>query len=295
MVDISIIVVAYNSERCIGVCLDSILRQKGVCFEVIVIDNASADDTLQKLRKDRVSVIESKENIGFGRACNLGFSQTRGKLILLLNPDAELIGERDLRKICRNMEQHPRWGLAGTKVISHSGHLESPPALNYPGQKQVRRDFSKLPGDVAWVIGASMAIRRDVYQLLNGFDPDYFLYSEETDLCLRTRELGYEIGWMENVVVRHIGGDSENDVDPYDVSCRKLAGLLTFRDKHYARDECIVLAKRDLNRAGFRMISNRIQAFFKGNKSLNWAKYRTYRGIWETSKKYLDSNKVTSC
>jgi N-acetylglucosaminyl-diphospho-decaprenol L-rhamnosyltransferase len=292
MVDVSVIVVTYNSERCIGACLGSILRQKGAPFETVVIDNASADDTLQKLRKEKLSVIESKENIGFGRACNLGFSQSKGKYILLLNPDAELVDEFALRDMCRNMEQNPHWGLAGTKVVSHEGCLESPPAGEYPGQKHVNRDFSRLPGKIAWVIGASMVVRRDIFSRLGGFDPDYFLYSEETDLCLRTREIGYEIGWMEDVVARHIGGDSERDTDPFYVACRKLTGLITFRSKHYSKDECIFLAKRDLNRARFRMISNRIQASFKGTKSKPWAKYRTYRGIWETSTKYLDSNKV---
>jgi N-acetylglucosaminyl-diphospho-decaprenol L-rhamnosyltransferase len=292
MVDVSVIVVTYNSEGCIGACLGSILRQKGAPFETVVIDNASADDTLQKLRKEKVSVIESKENIGFGRACNLGFSQSKGKYILLLNPDAELVGEFALRDMCRNMEQNLHWGLAGTKVVSREGCLESPPAFEYPGQKYVNRDFSGLPGNIAWVIGASMVVRRDVFSRLGGFDPDYFLYSEETDLCLRTRETGYEVGWMEDVVAQHIGGDSERDTDPFDVACRKLNGLLTFRSKHYSREECIFLANQDRRRACFRMISNRIQASFKGRKSKPWAKHRTYRGIWETSKKYLDSNKV---
>jgi len=269
--------------------LESILRQKETSFEVIVIDNASSDDTLQSLRKDGVSVVESKENLGFGRACNLAFAQSRGDFVFCLNPDAELVNDYALREICRKMEQNPRWGLAGTKVVSHAGHLESPPALEYPGQKHVRRDFSKLPGDIAWVIGASMVVRRDVYQQLGGFDPDYFLYSEETDLCLRTRELGYEIGWMEDVVVKHIGGESEKNADPYSVSSRKLNGLLTFRSKHYAKDECVLLARRDLNRALFRMVTNRIQGIFRGQRSKPWAKYRMYRGIWETSREYLQS------
>jgi len=150
----------------------SILRQQGASFEVIVTDNASADDTLQKLRKETVALIEGKENIGFGRACNLGFSQSEGKYILFLNPDAELVSEFALRDMCRNMEQNPHWGLAGAKVVSHEGSLESPPAGEYPGQKHVSRDFSKLPGKIAWVIGASMIVRRDIFSRLGGFDPD---------------------------------------------------------------------------------------------------------------------------
>ena len=134
-----------------------------------------------------------------------------------------------------------------------------------------------------------MVIRRDIYLQLGGFDPEFFLYSEETDLCLRIRELGYEIGWMESVAIKHIGGESEKGTDPYDTTCRKLRGLLTFRTKHYAHRDCVFLANRDRRRAFFRMITNGFVALCKGRKSKEWEKYRIYRGVWETSRDYLNS------
>ena len=287
MPEISIIIVTYNSGRCIDACLESVLSQKGADFEVIVVDNASSDDTLSKVRNRDFLVVEGKENIGFGRACNLGVSRSKGKYIYLLNPDAQLADKNSFAEICRQMKKNPQWGVAGTKVISNDGLSESPPAKNYPGEKYVTRDFSKLPGNISWVIGASIIIRQDVFAELEGFDADYFLYSEETDLCLRTRELGHEIGWMEEVTVSHIGGDSERESDPYHASCRKLNGLLIFRDKHYPRADCIFLAKRDLRRAFFRMITNQILAIIKGKGSKQWAKARDYQGVWHSSKLYI--------
>lgn len=289
MFDISVITVTYNSSTCIQTCLDSLSRQKGANHEVIVVDNISSDDTLLKVRSNRCLLLENAENLGFGKACNLGVLRSTGKYIFLLNPDARLTDEGDLAQICRLMDENPRWGLAGAKVLSSTGSLESPPVHDYPGQKHVRRNFCKLPGSISWVIGAAMVIRRDIYLRLGGFDASFFLYSEETDLCLRVRELGYEIGWMEDVVVRHIGGESEKDVDPYETSCRKLRGLLTFRTKHYAQRDCVFLANRDRRRAFFRMLTNKAIAMLKGRQSKEWAKYRLYRGIWETSKRYLDS------
>jgi len=171
------------------------------------------------------------------------------------------------------------------------GHHESPPAKTYPGANAVSRDFSKLPGDIAWIIGASMIIRRDVYQKLQGFDPDYFLYSEETDLCLRARELGFEIGYMDGIAISHIGGKSESSSDLSDVAERKLRGLLTFREKHYSQADCIDLATRDLRRAFFRMIVNRSVAILTGRNSKAWGKYRNYRGVWMTSSHYLSEKK----
>lgn len=289
--DISVIIVTYNSEECIQECLESVLAQKGVSFEIIVVDNKSSDDTAAKIEGKNCLVIANKENIGFGRGCNLGFSKSTGKYIYLLNPDACLVGENCLAEMCRIMDENPKWGLAGTKVLSMDGHHESPPAKTYPGENAVSRDFSKLPGDIAWIIGASMIIRRDVYQKLRGFDLDYFLYSEETDLCLRARELGFEIGYMDGIAVSHIGGKSESSSDPSDVAQRKLCGLLTFREKHYPQADCIDLAKRDLRRAFFRMIVNRSVATLKGRNSKAWGKYRNYRGVWMTSSRYLSEKK----
>ena len=287
--DISVIIVTYNSSECIQACLDSLWSQKGVDYEVIVVDNTSTDDTLLTVRNNRSLLLENEENIGFGRACNLGMARSTGRYIFLLNPDARLTDESDLAQVCRLMDENPRWGLAGAKVLSPNGSLESPPAREYPGQKHVQRDFSQLPGSISWVIGAAMIVRRDIYLQVGGFDPEFFLYSEETDLCLRIRECGYEIGWMEDVSVRHIGGESEKGVDPYDTSCRKLRGLLTFRTKHYAHRECVFLANRDRRRAFFRMITNGLLALVRGKTSTAWEKYRMYRGVWKTSKHYLAS------
>ena len=289
MFDISVIIVTYNSSECMQACLDSLWSQKGVDYEVIVVDNASSDDTLLTVRNNRCLLLENEENIGFGRACNLGISRSTGRYIFLLNPDARLTDEGDLAQVCRLMDENLQWGLSGAKVLSSNGSLESPPAREYPGQKHVQRDFSKLPGSISWVIGAAMVIRRDLCLRLGGFDPAYFLYSEETDLCLRIRELGYEIGWMENIVVRHIGGESEKGVDPFDTACRKLRGLLTFRIKHYTPEECGFLANRDRRRSFLRMLTNGFIAFLRGKKSREWEKYRMYRGVWETSRDYLNS------
>ncbi len=191
-------------------------------------------------------MISSGENLGFGRGCNLGFAASSGRYIYLLNPDARLTGNKSLAELCRRMDANPRWGMAGTLVLSADGKSENPPTTAYPGQRHVHRDFSVLPGNIAWIIGASMIIRRELYQKIGGFDPGFFLYSEETDFCLRLRELGFEIGHIAEVAIHHIGGASEIRRDPCEISARKLQGLLRFRQKHYPPADCVFLARRDL-------------------------------------------------
>jgi N-acetylglucosaminyl-diphospho-decaprenol L-rhamnosyltransferase len=287
--DISIIVVTYNSDRQIKACLQSVLNQLGVAFEIIVVDNASADTTLKELEGLNVRVIASRENLGFGKGCNLGFASSRGRYVYLLNPDACLTETDALANLCRVMDANPGWGMAGTKVCSANGDEESRPATEYPAQRLVHRDFSQLPGHIAWIIGASMVVRRGLYEKLGGFDPSFFLYSEETDFCLRMRELGFEIGYIPEVVVKHIGATSEDMRNPADLSARKLKGLLQFRQKHYPRGDCIFLAKRDLRRARFRMFWNGLLARWQGSSSKSWQKQRQYFGIWEVSRQYLQS------
>jgi GT2 family glycosyltransferase len=290
--DVSIVIVTYNSLDCIDECLNSVSTQRGVAFEIIIIDNNSSDGTAEKLRKNGWRVIENKENIGFGRACNQAFEQTAGKYIYFINPDAQLMGENSLAQLYERMKRAPEWGLAGTKVLEGDGEYESKPSLTYPGQGQAFYKFSKPSGSIAWVIGASLIIRRDLFQELGGFDPRFFLYSEETDLCLRARKKGHAIGYVHEVVVNHIGGKSENGKNPQEISARKLQGLLLFREKHYSDLQCIQLARKDYRRAFLRMLWNRAVLFFNPQDPVSLNKYKTYKGIWETSRKYLREKKI---
>ena len=98
-----------------------------------------------------------------------------------------------------------------------------------------------------------MFFRRSVYAELGGFDPYFFLYNEETDLCLRLREKGYVIGYVDSVGVRHIGGASERTNDPYQTALRRLDGLHLFWQKHYSKEDMARLARLDKWRATLRI------------------------------------------
>jgi hypothetical protein len=289
--DVSVIIVTYNSARCIRQCLASVFAQTGVAVECIVVDNASADDTVSATKDFNVRLFANRDNIGYGRGNNQGFAAASGRYIFLLNPDARFLENDALKKLCNAVDTNPRWGMAGTVLRSPEGGSESEPATEYPGQRRVHRDFSSLPGAIAWIGGASMIVRRELYQKLNGFDPAFFLYSEETDFCLRMRELGFEIGHVPEVIVEHIGGASEDPRDPCEVSTRKLNGLILFRQKHYPPDDCVSLARRDLRRARFRMLWNGFLARWQPPNSGRWKKYRHYRGIWDVSRQYLSAAK----
>jgi GT2 family glycosyltransferase len=277
--------------------LASVLKQRGVRFELVVIDNASTDNTLKLLRSagPNVHVLANSENVGFGRACNQGFLASSGRFIFLLNPDAWLEGEESLLQLCRAMEQNINWGLAGTRVTEPDGVTESPPASFYPDQHRLQGQFAKLPGNIAWVLGASMFVRREVFSAVEGFDPGFFLTSEETDLCLRIRQQGWEIGFVREVTVRHIGFASEMGIDPYLTWLRRVPGIYRFWSKHFAEADARRLLWKDWIRASLRRQWYGTLAKFLGRESIAWNKHRRYAGISEAAWRFLSAKQEKQC
>jgi GT2 family glycosyltransferase len=285
--DVSVIIVTYNSADCIRACLASVATQTGISAETIVVDNASADDTLGRAAAFGVRVVRNADNLGYGRANNAGFAVSQARFIHLLNPDSQFVEPDALARLCRAMIAHPAWGLAGNRIVSLDQKHEVRPALTYPGQQHVRRDFSPLPGHIAWVLGASLIVRRDVYAALEGFDPGFFLYCEETDFCLRARERGHEIGFVADATVRHIGGTSEQGRDPYDICRLRMTSMLRFRQKHYSADDAVRLARRDLYRARFRRLWYGLWLPGHSGPSAAWRKHREYTAIRDVSREFL--------
>jgi GT2 family glycosyltransferase len=97
-----------------------------------------------------------------------------------------------------------------------------------------------------------MIVRREAFNAVEGFDPSFFLHSEETDLCLRVRQAGFEIGYIPEVEVRHVGGASDALSDCYAAWIRRMTGLHRFWTKHYSHADVIRLARRDLRRSWLR-------------------------------------------
>jgi N-acetylglucosaminyl-diphospho-decaprenol L-rhamnosyltransferase len=287
----SVIIVSYRSALCIAECLASVRNQLEAEAELIVVDNASPDETVRVVRNlgPESRLIENRDNLGFGRACNQGFAASRGRFLFMLNPDAWLEQPDGLARVKSAMEEHPRWGLAGTRITSSDGRTESPPATSYPDERYAHCDFSGLPGNIAWVMGASMVIRREAFAKMDGFDPDFFLSSEETDLCLRARQHGWEIGYVPEVTVRHIGMASERGRDPGEAWLHRMTGLLRFWSKHYPPEDARRLARKDWLRASLRRDWYYVVGRLGGQASDAWLKHRKYAGVSEAARRFLDA------
>ena len=256
---VDIIIVTYFSAKEIRACLESVIKQTlfSEC-RVWIVDNASQDDTLnivETMASSNITLLPLKNNIGFGCAVNTAAAYAKGEFIYLLNPDALLKTPHDLERLVAFSKVHPRAGVVGSRVLEPSGK-ETKPRRHYPKEKKMPTSLKGLPGEFAWVIGASFLLRTAVFNQVNGFDPDFFLYGEEVDLCLRIRKHGFEIAFDGDVAVEHIGSASANQLPSYQKKILKTKGLYLFLKKHYPLNEVRALVKNDARRALFRYWMN---------------------------------------
>lgn len=259
----SIIIVNYNTGDLLSACLDSLQGQQALIREVVVVDNNSQDNSVDRIRKafPAVRVIGLPENIGFGRANNRALDSCSGDLFFLLNPDTRL-QPGCMAAMAAYMAANRDVGMAGTAVYDAQGIRQATANLEYPGNHYSGALFSGLPGDIAWLLGASLVIRRQVMEQVQGFDPDYFLYGEDIDLSLRVRQAGWRLGYIPDAGIIHLEGQSERTTPPAQLFEKKMQGELLFYTKHYPADTVRRIKRVRRVQAVWRLASLWIQKIF---------------------------------
>jgi GT2 family glycosyltransferase len=228
----SVLVVNWNVRDLLRTCLASVYaeaREPSSQFEVIVVDNASGDGSAAMVAREfpQVRLIESADNLGFGRANNLAYGLSRGRAVVLLNPDTVVLDGALERAVAR-LESLPRVGVLGTRLVNADGSLQRWTGGALPGLRNVLRHHLMLDRvvprswrgpslfldddveeDVAveWVSGACMVLRREA---LAGrlFDERFFMYGEDLELCARLRAAGWGVLYSPVATVIHHQGRS---------------------------------------------------------------------------------------
>ncbi len=278
MCDISIIIVNYNTAGLLVECLNSIASQSDLSLEVIVVDNASEDDSVALVTHDFpwVKLIANEHNLGFARANNQALQISKGRYVYFLNPDT-VVQPGAFEAMVGFMTTHTDVGLAGTRIMNPDGSPQSSVEKRYPGQRRAKKDLNGLTGDIAWVLGASMIVRRVIVEDLGGFDERFFLYGDEQDLCLRIRKAGWEIGFIPNAVVVHWGGQSERKTSAIDVWKKKFAAELLFYRKHYSRRSIRRIHRANVVQALWRIFSLELTLPLCADKEASLEKLDKYR------------------
>lgn len=227
--DVSIIIVSFNTENLLQKCLSSIYEKtRGLIFEIIVVDNASTDGScaMTKMNFPRVILIESAINLGFGKANNLGAHKARGKYLFFLNSDTLMLNNAAF--ILSNfLNLHPKAAISGGNLYT----VDLKPATSFsqimPGlltdidyffgrlfsrlRYGCKLNFNCTDKDIrvnGYISGAALMINRLVFLENNGFDPDFFMYYEETELTHRIRKSGYAVYSTPKAKIMHLEGAS---------------------------------------------------------------------------------------
>jgi len=224
---VSIIIVCLGEDEMLGQCIDSIREHTlSIEYEIIIVNNAPIP--LSREYRVFASVIENRHNLGFARAVNRGILNSRGKYILLLNVDSMFTSDA-LYPMVQFMESHPKAGICGVQLIFPDGRLQNsidiiPGLINqvinrsllkilFPGAYPSKRSHLDMPTKVPSVIGACMMIRRSVLDKTGLMDEGFFFYLEETDLCKRAKDKGFEIWHLPGIRVVHYQGASARQHD----------------------------------------------------------------------------------
>jgi GT2 family glycosyltransferase len=268
---VSVIIVNYNSGSYALDCIRSLNKQRDVNLEIIVVDNASKDDSLKLFAEnlpDNVLLIKSPENLGFGRANNLAASRASAEFLLLLNPDTVIDDAYAIKNLRDTLLNKPNVGLLAPAVDEPRKNKQVLPRYRYPSANQLRytKKLKGLPGKVAWVLGACMLVKRSVYNEIHGFDEDYFLYGEDVDICLRLRFSGYEIAYADDIRIMHVSGASEIGADTLDKWLRKRRGIYLFYVKQYDARDVLHIARKAILKSKFYLLALRLKALFSDKK-----------------------------
>lgn len=232
---VSIIIVNWNTRALTVDCLKSVAEEaerlvinwgEAEPVETIVVDNGSTDDSVPYLRANFpwVRLIINQQNVGFAAANNQGLTHCTGQYVLLLNSDTKVLPGA-VEALIRFMADQPKAGAVGSRYLNSDGTLQSScypaPSLSREfwrmfhldkfyayGTYPMARWSTETPRPVDTIQGAALLLRREIALQLGLFDPSYFMYSEEVDLCRRIRHAGWQIFWVPASRIIHYGGQS---------------------------------------------------------------------------------------
>ncbi len=270
--DVSIIIVNYKVASLIVDCVNSIEEKtEKVSYEIVVVDNDSQDDSISILKEnlgERILLVESKENLGFGKANNLGANYAKGDCLFFLNPDTILMNDA-ISILYSYLSTHEEVGVVGGNLYDETGTNAAPSfskefdsldlekksssymgllknKLNRKKNLGYNNNFNYLnkPISVSYIFGADMMIPKAIFDQVHGFDKDFFMYAEEAELQWRISRLGYKIVNYPAAKIIHLEGKSTKEQNTFNERqfCMRMNGNMLFFDKVYgqgsAKDFC---------------------------------------------------------
>ena len=253
---VSTIIVSYNTfELTVEAIESSVASSPEIQHEIIVVDNNSPDGSGAKLREyfcvgddDPITIVQLEQNIGFAAANNVGAAHAKGEVLFFLNPDT-VVRPATISRLYAFLNEHPEVGALGPYVKNPDGSdqesvgsfvtVSSLIRYFFPSSAVLQRGFSKKPNipdstsEVDIVKGCAIAIRREVFDQISGWDESYFLYAEERELCFAAKGLGYKNYFLRTASIVHVGGASTGRENYADQQIIQQKSSLQFLQRHH--------------------------------------------------------------
>lgn len=252
--DVSIIIVSWNTREVTRACLASIKEQTaGIVYETIVIDNNSADGSQEMVANEfpEVILVANKDNVGFAAANNQGMEIARGRYLLLINSDT-IVLDRAIQSCIEFADSKPDAGVVGCRILNQDGSLQPscfmcPSPLNlflsatylykmFPGNRFFGRELMTwwkhdCEMDVEVIRGCFMLVRKEAFDEVGPMDDSFFMYGEESDWCFRFSKDNWRIVFTPSAQIIHLGGQSSRQVKPQ-MMLQARSGILQFIRKN---------------------------------------------------------------
>lgn len=226
--ELSIIILNFNTKDLTIECINSLVEQykqefEKELFEIILVDNASSDDSLEAIKRLKINglkTVESKENLGFSKGCNLGVKNAIGEYLLFLNSDTE-IKDQGFVKMLDYIKKNENVGILGGALKNENGTSQSSAGKFYNllnlflmliGLERLGflRESPKIIKQVDWVSGACLMVKRKIFEKIGGFEKELFMYGEDMELCFRANKKGFSTYFYPEITLFHKERGSSN-------------------------------------------------------------------------------------
>jgi GT2 family glycosyltransferase len=252
---VTVVIVNWNTADFTRRCIESVAATTSVPYEIVLVDNASSDDSVGLIRASFpwVRLVQNSSNLGFARANNQVLREATTEFVLLLNPDT-VVHRGAIDGMVRFLREQPRAAAVGCMLLNEDGSLQ-PSCRSFPTPLKHLGEVLRLPRlcrhvpilsrqyvlawkhdevrEVDWVSGAALMMRQEAIRDVGVLDEDYFMYGEELDWCFRARRGGWLIYYMPNAKVTHFGGRSTALAAPA-MFVHSYRSLLHFYRKFYS-------------------------------------------------------------
>lgn len=255
MVDVSIIIVNWNTREFLQGCLRSIYEQtRDINYEIIVVDNASTDGSVEMVKKNfpQVMLVENSSNLGFARANNIGIRSSKGRYICLINSDVIVLDDC-IENLMSFMDERPATGMIGPRILNSDRTLQ-PSCRHFPTiwnnlcqSLGLNHLFPKSPFFSYWIMdywnhdsvrsvdalsGCFWMVRREVLKEVGLLDEDFFIYGEDIDWCRRFHKASQDVVFYPDAEAIHVGGASSDNAPIKFYLAMQKADLMYWRKHH---------------------------------------------------------------